>query len=259
MKAALNILVIGDVVGKPGRSILKSRLQGIVDQNHIDFIIVNGENSAAGMAVTPSTVKELLEAGVDVITTGNHIWNDKEILSVIDTERTLLRPANYPPVTPGFGYYIKETKGVAICTISLIGRTFMMPLDCPFRKFDEIYEAVHKDADIIVVDFHAESTSEKKAFGWYVDGRASVVFGTHTHVQTADETILPRGTGYITDVGMTGSFDSVIGMEKSISIERFIKGTRIRFKVAEGDCRINGAVFAVGRDGKTVSVRRIAA
>ncbi|MBN1532224.1 MAG: TIGR00282 family metallophosphoesterase [Spirochaetes bacterium] len=258
MKSSFNILAIGDIVGSPGRNILISKLQGLIDRFRIDFVIANGENSAAGMSVTASTVREILAAGVDVVTTGNHIWNDNDILSIIDSEQSLIRPANYPPGVPGKGYVVRQKKGMSICIINLIGRTFMTPLDCPFRKFDEIYRAAGEQSDIVVVDLHAESTSEKRAFGWYVDGRASAVFGTHTHVQTADETVLERGTGYITDVGMTGSFDSVIGMQKELSIERFLRQTKVRFKVADRDCRVNGIIFEIGKNGRTESVKRIA-
>ncbi len=258
MKQTVTILAIGDIVGKPGRNVLTGRLQGMIDQYRIDFVIANGENSAAGLSITAATVKELLGSGVDVITTGNHIWNDSDILSIIDDEQSLIRPANYPPGTPGFGYTVRQLKNLKICVINLIGRTFMQPLDCPFRKFDEIYGEAGAGSDIIIVDFHAESTSEKKALGWYVDGRASALFGTHTHVQTADETILEKGTGYITDVGMTGSFDSVIGMRKELSIEKFVRQNKVRFKTAEKDCRINGIVFEIGKNGRTESLRRIA-
>ena len=253
----IRIFVIGDIVGRAGRNILASKLPGIVDRERIDVVIANGENSAGGMAMTPEVTRELFSRSINVITSGNHIWNNSDILQIIDADLNLLRPANYPPDVSGKGYCIINYKGINICVINLMGRVLMAALDCPFRKFDEIYSKVKKDSDIIIVDFHAEATSEKQAFGWYVDGRASAVFGTHTHVQTADERILPNGTGYITDIGMTGSFDSVIGMKKEKSIRFFLSQAKVKFEPAEDNPGINGAVFTVNSNGKTVSIKRI--
>ncbi|MCU0847837.1 MAG: TIGR00282 family metallophosphoesterase [Spirochaetes bacterium] len=258
MKNSLKILAIGDIVGRAGREVLLSRLQGILDQHRIDFVIANGENSAGGFSITPEITQELLRAGVNVITSGNHIWDNKDIFSIIDSEPSLLRPANYPEGVKGKGYCISGKTGISICVINLQGRTNMEPIDCPFRKFDQIYEKIKDESDIIVVDFHAETTSEKRAFGWYVDGRASVMFGTHTHVQTADEEILPGGTGYITDIGMTGAFDSVIGMDKNVSINRFINQIRVRYEPAMGNPKINGVMFTVNKKGITEQIVRMA-
>ncbi len=259
MSDTIKILAVGDVVGRPGRQVLKDKLQGIVDMHRIGMVIVNGENAAGGKSITPDIVREFLAAGVDCITTGNHIWDNQEVLKIIDTEAALLRPANYPAGVRGHGWHIIERKGFSVCVVNLQGRLFMEPIDCPFQKFDAIYREVRDRAPIIIVDLHAEATSEKKAFEWHVYGRASAVFGTHTHVMTADEDILPNGTGYITDVGMTGSFDSVIGINKENSVKRFLTFTRVKFEVAEKNCKINAIVFEITREGKTEKVTRIIA
>ena len=253
----IRVFVIGDIVGRAGRNILASKLPGLIDRERIDVVVANGENSAGGMAMTPEVTRELFSRGINVITSGNHIWNNSDILQIIDADLNLLRPANYPPDVSGKGYCIINYKGINICVINLMGRVLMAALDCPFRKFDEIYSKVKKDSDIIIVDFHAEATSEKQAFGWYVDGRASAVFGTHTHVQTADERILPGGTGYITDIGMTGAFDSVIGMKTEKSIRFFLSQAKVKFEASEDNPGINGAVFTLTTTGKTVSIKRI--
>ncbi|OHD65550.1 MAG: metallophosphoesterase [Spirochaetes bacterium RBG_13_51_14] len=257
MKQTLNILAIGDVVGRPGRLILKDKLQGLIDTHRADIVIVNGENAAGGRSITPDIVQEFLSIGVDVITSGNHIWDNNEVLKILDSESALLRPANYPAGVKGHGYHIIERKGFKICVINLQGRLFMEPIDCPFQKFNTLYDSLKDSVNIIIVDFHAEATSEKRAFGWHVDGRASAVFGTHTHVMTADEDILPAGTGYITDIGMTGSFDSVIGINKENSVKRFLTFTRVRFEVAEGNCKVNAVVFDINNNGRTERITRI--
>ena len=257
IKNSLKVLAVGDIVGRPGRETLKSRLQGIVDVHRIDLVIVNGENAAGGKSITPEIVHELFSIGVDVITTGNHVWDNKEVFKIINAEPALLRPANYPTGVMGHGYHILERRGFSICVMNLQGRLFMEPIDCPFQKFDAMYGVVKDTAQIIIIDFHAEATSEKRAMGWYVDGRASAIFGTHTHVQTSDEDILPGGTGYITDLGMTGSFNSVIGVNKENSVKRFLTFTRVKFEVAEGNCKINAAIFDINKNGKTESILRI--
>ncbi len=259
MNSPITILAIGDIIGKPGRKLCRRLIPELQREHGVDFVIANGENSAGGMAITPVVARELLESGVDVITTGNHVWGSREIEEIIDTEPRLLRPANYPPGTRGRGYEIFETVNRRICVINLMGRVHMEPLDCPFRKFDEIHSAVGKNADIFIVDFHAEATSEKRAMGWHVDGRAAVLYGTHTHVQTADEEILPGGTGYISDLGMTGPFNSVIGMDREISLERFLTFPRRKFSVATGNVKLNGALFVINGEGKTERVQRIIA
>ncbi len=253
----LNILAIGDIVGRAGRKILHNRLQGLVDLYAIDYVIANGENAAGGMSITPAIVSELLSMGINVITSGNHIWDKKEVLKIINNEPSLLRPANFPEGNSGNGYKIDNCRGVKVCVINLQGRSMMAPIDCPFRKFDEIYNEVKDISDIIIVDFHAEATSEKKAFGWYADGRVSAVFGTHTHVQTSDEEILPEGTGYITDIGMTGAFNSVIGMNKEQSIQRFLTQVKVKYEVASGNPKINGIIMKIDQKGKTMSLQRL--
>jgi len=257
MNSTFNILAIGDVVGKPGRKICRRKIEDLRHEHAVDFVIVNGENAAGGMSITPDATRELLDSGADVITTGNHVWASKEIEEYIDIEPRLLRPANYPPGVRGNGFGIFEVFTRKICVINLMGRIGMEPLDCPFRKFDHIYKTVQDHADIIIVDFHAETTSEKRALGWYLAGRASAVYGTHTHVQTSDEEVLPGGTAYITDLGMTGSFNSVIGMDIDISLQRFLTASRRRFTVATGNVKLNGAVFYLNDEGRAVDVRRL--
>jgi hypothetical protein len=257
MKESLKVFAIGDIVGRAGRDYLKGRMQGIVDQHRIDLVIANGENAAGGKSITPNVAKELFDMGVRVITTGNHVWDSKEIMTMLDAEPALLRPANYPNRAVGHGYCVVSVRGYNVCVINLQGRTFMPAIDCPFMVFDGIYNEVKDRVSAIIVDLHAEATSEKRAFGWYVDGRASAVFGTHTHVQTADEEILTAGTGYITDIGMTGPFDSVIGMEKRSSIERFLSQTRVKFDVASENVKLNGIIIEINADGKTSALTRV--
>ncbi len=253
----LKILAIGDIIGRTGRNYLQSRIQGIKELHKIDMVIANGENAAGGISITPDKLNELYGMGIDVVTTGNHIWDKSDIQRVIDNEEYLLRPGNYPEINQGHGYTFFNCRGIKVCVVNLQGRVHMEPIDNPFKKFDEIYDLVKDEADIIVVDFHAEATSEKQAFGWYTDGRASAVFGTHTHVQTSDERILPGGTGFITDVGMTGSMDSVIGMDKDISIQKFITGIRVKYRVAADNPGINGIIFTILKSGKTAEVLRL--
>jgi metallophosphoesterase (TIGR00282 family) len=253
----VRVLIIGDIMGRAGRNILKDKLQGIIDQNRVDLVIGNGENAAGGKSITPDITRELIAMGVDVITTGNHVWDNNEVLKVIDIEPRLLRPANYPEGVQGKGFYITECKGCRICVLNLQGRLFMDPIDCPFRTFDSIYQSISGEVSIIIVDFHAEATSEKRAFGWYADGRASAVIGSHTHVQTADEEILPGGTAYITDMGMTGSFDSVIGMNKEFAIQRFLTFTRKKFEVSSKNAKINGVIIDFLKNGRSELIKRV--
>lgn len=256
MPKSLNILCVGDVVGRAGREVLASRLRGLIDASRIDMVVVNGENAAGGHSVTTEIFRDFLALDIDVVTTGNHVWDNADIFNIIDEDR-LLRPANFPPGTRGKGFCHVFKKGIKVTVINLMGRTMMAPIDCPFRAFDYIYEKQCADSQIVLVDFHAEATSEKRAFGWYVDGRASAVYGTHTHVQTADEEILPKGTGYLTDAGMTGAFDSVIGNDKEAAIYRFLYQGKIKFETASGNPKINGVIFTVSVSGVTESIRRI--
>ncbi|WP_029519863.1 TIGR00282 family metallophosphoesterase [Persephonella sp. IF05-L8] len=251
----MKFLCIGDVIGRTGRNALKRFLPEVREKYQPDFIVLNGENAAGGFGLTKKVYDELLSMGIDVITSGNHIFDKKEITQFIDQEEKLLRPANYPPQALGRGYGIYEKNGKKIAVINLMGRVFMgISLDCPFRKFDEIYEKIKEEVDYIIVDFHAEATSEKTAFGYYVDGRADIVFGTHSHVATADEMILPKGTAYITDVGLTGPKYSVIGMKIEEPIQKFITGMPVKYDVAKG-ALIFQAIFVKKTEEKTEIIR----
>lgn len=257
-RCRVNILAVADVVGKPGRRILAKKLSDLQREEDISFVVVNGENAAAGRGITREIKDKFLNWGVDVITMGNHVWDNKDVFNVVDDEPRLIRPANYPPHCPGQGFHI-YTAGFnkRIAVVNLSGRVFMSPLDCPFRKADEILEEIGDAADIILVDFHAEASSEKIAFAHYVDGRVSAVFGTHTHVQTADECILPGGTAYITDLGMTGPINSVIGMDQEAVLKRFVTGLPARFEVAGGPARMEGIILSVDDErDKVRSIRR---
>lgn len=254
----MNILAVADIVGKPGRRILERELSCLQREEDIGFTIVNGENAAAGRGINREIKDNILNLGVDVITMGNHVWDNKDIMGFVDDEPRLIRPANYPPGCPGQGYHI-YTAGFnqRVAVINLSGRVFMPPLDCPFQRVDEILKEIGTSADIILIDFHAEASSEKTAFAAYVDGRVSAVFGTHTHVQTSDERILPGGTAYITDLGMTGPIDSIIGMEKEGVLKRFTTGMPARFEVAGGPARMEGMILSLDdEDFRVRSIRR---
>ncbi|QSV45670.1 TIGR00282 family metallophosphoesterase [Geobacter benzoatilyticus] len=255
----VKILFIGDIVGAPGREAVARDLHRLIDRYRIDLVVANGENAAGGFGITEDKAMELYSLGIDVLTSGNHVWDKKESYQFIQREDRLVRPANYPPGTKGRGSTIVKTAGgVSVGILNLEGRVFMNSLDCPFRTADKEIEQLKEQTNIIFVDFHAEATSEKVALGWHLDGRVSVVVGTHTHVQTADERILPGGTAYITDAGMTGSSDSVIGVKKELAIGRFLTQMPIRFEVAKKDIRLNGVVVAIDEmSGSAVSIERI--
>lgn len=254
----LKILFIGDVVGKPGRKILKSCLKEIIATEETDLVIANGENAAGGFGITYEVSQEIFSAGVDLITLGNHTWDNREISRVLEDEPRVIRPANYPEGTPGQGYYITETtKGILVGVANLLGQVFLEPLQCPFRIADEVITKIKRKTDIIIFDIHAETTSEKMALGWYLDGRVTAVLGTHTHIPTADERILPKGTGYITDVGMTGPFNSVLGINPEIVITKFLTKRPARFEVASGPVKLDGIIFEVNEHGYTTSIKRI--
>ncbi|TCS76675.1 TIGR00282 family metallophosphoesterase [Pectinatus cerevisiiphilus] len=254
----MNILLVGDICGRTGRTALLKYLPALKREKNIDVAIVNGENSAAGRGITKSTLEELYRAGADVITSGNHIWDKKEIINFIDQEPFLIRPANYPEPAPGKGFCIYPLKAKNIGVMNLSGRSFMPPMDCPFQKADQILKKLSRDCGIIILDFHAETTSEKIAMGWYLDGRVTCVVGTHTHVQTADEQILPQGTAYITDLGMVGPRVSVIGMEKEAVIERFKTCRPVRFEPAEGPVVFSALTVKVDdKTNKAVNLERI--
>ena len=238
--------MLGDIVGRSGRKIIHDLLKEIKDEYKADFIIANGENGAGGNGLTPKIAEELFESGINVLTSGNHIWDKKEIIEFIDEEKRLIRPANYPPGTPGSGWTVLEVnKECKVGVINISGRVFLDALDCPFRAIDEILPKIKSYTPVIIIDFHAEATSEKEAFGWYVDGLASAVCGTHTHVQTSDARVLPQGTGYITDVGMSGARDGILGIQREPVIQKFITQMPVRFEVASGVLQIEGVYLEV--------------
>ena len=252
----MNLLFIGDIVGRPGRDIVQKGLGALVEHYDIDCTIANAENSAAGFGITRDIGAALLDWGVDVMTSGNHIWDKKEVLEYIGGEPRLLRPANYPAGVPGRGSYVAQTRdGRSVGVINVMGRVFMTPIDDPFAVVLREIEAIRHRTRIIFVDMHAEATSEKIAMGWHLDGKVTAVVGTHTHVQSADERILPNGTAYMTDAGMTGPHDSIIGMEREPSLARFLNGMPSRFEPASANPRLNGAV--VEADDKTGRARKI--
>ena len=252
------VIVIGDIIGDPGQKALFLNLSKIVKEKNADFVIANGENAAGGFGITGKIAGRLYSYGVDCITSGNHVWRNKEIYKILEDSHTVLRPANYPSGTPGRGWTIINKNGIKLGVLSLLGRIFMEPLDSPFKTARKELASMRKETKYTIVDFHAEATSEKVAMGWYLDGMASAVVGTHTHVQTADERILPGGTAYITDIGMTGPFDSIIGMRKENAIKKLVTMLPSKFTVAENDIHINGAVIYIEKSsGKSKMIERI--
>lgn len=250
--------MIGDVIGEPGRKALFLSLSGLIHEKKVDFVIANGENAAGGFGITGNIAGKLFSYGIDCITTGNHIWRNREIYKIIDDNSRLLRPANYPNGTPGKGWTVIEKNGMKLGILNLLGRVYMEPLECPFRTARKEISQIRKITKNIIVDFHGEATSEKVALGWYLNGQVSAVIGTHTHVQTADERILPGGTAYITDAGMTGPFDSVIGMDTEKALHKFITLLPVKFTVAENDIRLNGVFLSIEAEtGKSVNIERI--
>ncbi|NLL18900.1 MAG: TIGR00282 family metallophosphoesterase [Clostridia bacterium] len=255
----MRVLVVGDVVGKPGRQVLARELGRIVEEYNVDFVIANGENAAGGNGITRSVAEEMFDSGVDVITMGNHVWDKKELVDYIETEPRIIRPANYPPGTPGRGFGIFEVKdGESLAVINLAGRVFMEQLDCPFRCVKEILRQTINSTVNTIVDFHAETTSEKGAMGYWLDGQVSAVCGTHTHVQTADAKILPKGTAFITDLGMTGPANSVLGIDPDLIVEKFVSHMPVRFQLAKGPSQFNGAVIEINSvNGLSCSIESI--
>lgn len=255
----MKILFIGDVVGSPGREMLNHYLPRLKDKYRPQVTIVNGENAAAGKGITEKIYKQFLSLGVQVVTMGNHTWNKKEIIDFIDDAPYLIRPANFPETNPGKGVVYLNINGQEVAVINLQGRTFLDPHDDPFTKADELIKEAQKRTNIIFIDFHAEATSEKQAFAWYVDGRVSAVVGTHTHTQTADERILPGKTAYITDAGMTGPYESILGVEKEAVIRRFLTNMPVRFEVDKsGTAQLNGCLITLDKQtGKATSIERI--
>lgn len=257
----MRILAIGDVCGKPGREAIRKLLPPLLDEERAEFVVVNGENMAGGMGVTPETCEELFKAGADVVTSGNHIWaKKKEIWDYLPREKRLLRPANYPKGAPGHGAVVARSRGgEAVGVLNLMGRTFMgFALDSPFDVADEVLRGWGGSPRVVLVDMHGEASSEKQAMGWYLDGRVSAVYGTHTHVTTADEKVLPGGAAYITDIGMTGSHAGVIGMKAETSIARFKTGVPQHFQPCDGDVRLNAVLIeADAETGRAASIRRL--
>lgn len=249
---------MGDIFGRPGKIVASKFIPKIIEEQNIDFCIVNGENAAGGFGLTDNSAKKFFSYGVDIITSGNHIWDRREVDTLLDESDLILRPANYPLGVSGKGYTVVNKGGKKIGVVNLIGRIFMKPLDCPFRSADEIINHLRNETNIIIVDFHAECTSEKIALGWHLDGWVSAVIGTHTHVMTADERILPKGTAFICDVGMTGSHDSVIGVRTEQSIERLITQLPVRFSPAESGLKFSAVLIEVDdSSGKALSIKRI--
>jgi metallophosphoesterase (TIGR00282 family) len=254
----MKIMMIGDVYGEPGRAALTRLVPRLREQHHADFIVVNVENSAGGFGVTQPIAESVLDLGVDVLTTGNHVWDKKDTAGWIGKENRVLRPANYPVGTPGAGYVTVKAGPHRVTVINLMGRVFMNPIDCPFRKAEAILEAVGSETPIRLVDFHCEATSESVAMGWWLDGKVSAVVGTHRHVQTADERVLPGGTAYITDLGMTGPTDGVIGVDREQILQRFLYQMPIRFETAKGPAALHGVVITVDPDtGKASDIERL--
>ena len=255
----MKILFIGDIFGKPGRELALKAVPVLVAQHGLDLVIANVENTAAGFGVTGDIAETILRGGVDVLTSGNHVWDKKEVLDYIPRQPRLLRPANFPAGAPGRGTWIGQTRtGEPVAVINIMGRIFMQPLDDPFAVVLKEIEAARRKARVIVVDFHAEATSEKMAMGWHLDGRVTAIFGTHTHVQTADERLLPKGTAYLTDVGMTGPHDSIIGVTVEAALGRFVSGLPAKFEAAAGPARLNAIIItAEPSTGRAVAIERL--
>ena len=255
----MNVLMVGDIFGDSGRAALAKLLPRLRQQHAIDVAVVNIENAAGGFGVTPQIARTVLEAGgVDVLTSGNHIWDKKEIIPYIGKENLLLRPANYPPGTPGAGSIVVKAGPHKVAVLNVMGRVFLPLLDCPFRKSDEEVARLSQETPIIIVDAHCEATSESQALGWYLDGRVSAVVGTHRHVQTADERLLPKGTAYITDLGMTGPTESVIGVDPEIALSRFLTQMPNRFEPAKGPAALHGAIIRIDPEtGRALSIERL--
>jgi metallophosphoesterase (TIGR00282 family) len=253
----MRILFIGDIIGQPGRRMVARHLKGLVATHEADMVLANAENAAGGFGITPSVGEELFSLGIDLLTTGNHVWDKKEAESYLAKEGRVLRPANYPEEAPGTGVHILAKQGRLVGVLNLQGRAFLPAIDCPFHVADREIEGLCRSTDTILVDLHAEATAEKQAFGWYVAGRVSAVIGTHTHVQTADERVLPGGTAYITDVGMTGPRDSVIGIRRDDAIQKFLTQMPKKFNLADGPAQLCAVVLDVGDDGRARSITRL--
>ena len=256
----MKVLLIGDIVGSPGRDAVRSIVPRLKERESVDFVIANAENAAGGTGVTPRIVKDLFQSGCNVLTTGDHIWRRREVFDIINSEERLLRPFNFPDACPGRGFGVYQTDaGIPIVVASLLGQVFVEAMTrSPFIAIGEILPTLKKKSPVIIIDFHAEATSEKVAMGWFLDGEISCIAGTHTHVQTADERVLPNGTAYISDIGMTGPFDSVIGRKKEKIIERFLTGLPIRFDLGTEDVRLQGVIVEVDeKTGRSTKIQRV--
>ncbi len=252
----MRILFLGDVVGKPGRRAVVQAIEAVRQELALDLVLANVENASGGLGLVPKNARQLHEAGIDILTSGNHIWKHREIYAFLEATPWLLRPANEPPDAPGRGYGLFAFGGIQVAVINLLGRTFMKPADCPFRSADAILQELQGRADIVLVDFHAEATSEKKALGYYLDGRISCLLGTHTHVQTSDPQILDKSSGYMTDIGMCGPYRSVLGMDPDVVQKGFVQGLPQRFALASGRVLLQGALLDIDeRKGTTRSVQ----
>jgi len=257
MKPFFKILFFADVCGQPGRFVLSQLCKPLKEKFEADYVIANIENAAGGFGITPEMARKIFTYGIDCQTSGNHIWDRQDILKYIDEQPKLIRPSNFPPGCPGSGYFIDDVGGLKIGILNLQGRTYMKDIDCPFRTADRDLRIIRESTDIVFIDFHAEVTSEKQALAYYLDGRVSAIVGTHTHVQTADETVSERGTAYISDAGMTGAHDSIIGMAKAPSLDRFLTGMPRRFSCAKNDIKISGVVVTVStNDGAAEAIER---
>jgi len=254
----MRVLFVADIVGKPGRRVLQALLPTLRREKQADVVVANGENLAGGYGVTPSLVSDLFNWGADVITTGNHIWDRQDGVAMLDDEPRLLRPANYPPGNPGHGSHILQAAGAKVGVLNLQGRAFMADIDDPFRVGRSLVDELRAETNIILIDFHAEATAEKIAFARYLDGLVSAVVGTHTHVPTADAQVLPGGTAYVTDLGMTGSHGGVIGYQAEKAIQRQMLGRRVRLELAEGNLRLQGVIVDIDvASGRAISIERI--
>lgn len=257
---SIKILFIGDVVGSPGRAAVKALLPALKQRHSIDVVVANAENAAGGSGITPRVARDLFQSGCDVLTSGDHVWRRPEVIEVLQQEKHVLRPANFPKVTPGRGSTVfKTAKDQKVGVVCLLGKVFIdAGVESPFRVVQEELKALKEETKVIMVDLHAEATSEKVAMGWFLDGEVSAVLGTHTHIQTADERILPKGTAYLTDVGMTGPYDSVIGRNKDRIIERFLTGMPTRFELGTEDIELHGALVEIDEaTGKALAIERV--
>lgn len=254
----MKILIVGDVCGRPGRAAFAKYTPELKKKYAVDVVIVNGENSAGGKGITRKSLEALYHGGADIITTGNHVWDKKEVLDIIDAEPFLIRPANYPEGTPGKGWCVYPFKAKNIGVLNLSGRVFMPPMDCPFQRVEDVLHEMQQECDVLILDMHAETTSEKMAMGWYLDGRVQAVVGTHTHIQTADARILPKGTAYITDLGMVGPWNSVLGVKTECILEKFTTCRPVRFDLADGPNVYSAVVVEIDEQtNKAVGIERI--